>query len=114
MDANRAFFQPGDGLLTTFGGIVLELEAVAECKSIEDVFDRLEEHRVMLRLDPTIQPSMTKGATVSLGELDRLRSIGKVIRLGHVTRIDSECITLEGVRPRPPRTNCTFTAPRPD
>jgi hypothetical protein len=92
---NRAFFQPGEGLLTTFGGIVLELEAVAGCTSIEQVFDRLEEHGVMLRLNPSIQPSMAKGATVSLGELDRLRSIDKVIRLGHVTRIDSERITLE-------------------
>jgi hypothetical protein len=92
---NRALFQPGEGLLATFGGIVLELEAVAECESIDQVFDRLEKHQVMLRLDPSVQPSMIKGATVSLGELDRLRSIGKVIRLGHVTRIDSETITLE-------------------
>src|SRR3984885_6363517 len=92
---NRALFQPGEALLTTFAGVVLELEAVAECESIGQVFDRLENHQVMLRLDPSVQPSMIKGATVSLGELDRLRSIGKVIRLGHVTRIDSETITLE-------------------
>ena len=37
---NRAFFQPGEGLLTTFAGVVLELEAVAECESIEQIFDR--------------------------------------------------------------------------
>lgn len=93
---NRAFFQPGEGLLRTFAGVVVELEAVAECESIAQVFDRLEQHQVMLRLDPSIRPTMIKGATVSLGELDRLRSIGNVIRLGHVTRIDSERITLEG------------------
>ncbi len=93
---NRAFFQPGEGLLTTFAGIVLELEAVAECKSIEQVFDRLAEHQVMLRLDPSIQPSMIKGATVSLGELDQLRCVNQVVRLGHVTRIDSKNISLEG------------------
>ncbi len=93
---NRAFFQPGEGLLTTFAGIVLDLEAVAECDSIEQVFNRLEEHQVTLRLDPSIQPSMIKGATVSLGELDQLRCINGVVRLGHVTRIDSERITLEG------------------
>jgi hypothetical protein len=92
---NRAFFQPGEGLLTTFAGIVVELEAVAESESIGHLFDRLAERQVMLRLDPTIQPSTIKGATVSLGELDRLRSIGNVIRVGHVTRIDSESITLE-------------------
>jgi hypothetical protein len=51
---------------------------------------------VILRLDSSIQPSMIKGATVSLGELDRLRSVGKVTRLGHVIRVDSESIVLEG------------------
>jgi hypothetical protein len=93
---DRAFFQPAEGLLTTFAGVIMELEAVAECESIEQVFDRLEQHQVTLRLDPSIQPSMFKGATVSLGELHHLRSISKVVRLGHVTRIDSETITLEG------------------
>ena len=92
---NRAFFQPGEGLLKTFAGVVLDLEAVAECESIERVFDRLEEHQVIVRLDPSIQPSMIKGATVSLGELDQLRRIDGVVRLGHVARIDPERITLE-------------------
>jgi hypothetical protein len=93
---NRAFFQPGEGLLTTFAGIVLELEALAEYESIEEMFDRLEEHQVFFRLDPSIGPSMFKGATVSLGELDQLRRINGVVRLGHVTLIDAETITLEG------------------
>ncbi len=93
---NRAYLQPGEGLLTTFAGVVLELEAVAECGSIEEVFDRLEERQVIFRLDPSIRPSMIKGATVSRGELDQMRRIERVIRLGHVTSIDSEKITLEG------------------
>ena len=42
---NRAFFQPGAGVVATFEGVVLELEAVAECDSIEEVFERLEERR---------------------------------------------------------------------
>ena len=92
---NRAFLQPGEGLLTTFAAVVLELETVAECQSIEQVFDRLEEHQVTFRLDPSIRPSMVKGATVSLGELDQLRRINQVIRLGHVRRIESQSITLE-------------------
>ena len=93
---NRAFFQPGEGLLTTFAGVVLELESVAECESIEQVFNRLEEHQVILRLDPSIQPTVIKGATVSLGELDQLRCVNGVVRLGHVTGIESDSITLEG------------------
>jgi hypothetical protein len=93
---NRAFFQPGEGVLTTLAGIVLELEAVADGESIVEVFDRLEEHQVTLRLDPSVQPTTIKAATVSLGELDQLRRVNRVVRLGHVTRIDSENITLEG------------------
>ena len=92
---NRAFFQPGGGVVPTFEGVVLELEAVAECDSIEQVFERLEERQVMLRIDRSIQPSMMKGATASLGELDELRRIENVVRLGHVERIDLDTITLE-------------------
>jgi len=92
---NRAFFQPGDGVVPTFAGVVLELEAVAECDSIEQVYERLEQHQVMLRIDRSIQPSMLKGATASLGELDQLRRIENVVRLGHVERIDLDTITLE-------------------
>jgi len=92
---NRAFFQPGLGVVPTFEGVVVELEAVAECDSIEAVYERLEDRHVVLRIDPSVQPSMLRGATASLGELDELRRIDKVVRLGHVERIDLDTITLE-------------------
>jgi hypothetical protein len=92
---NRAFFQPEAGVAATLEGVVLELEAVAECDSIEQVYERLEELQVVLRTDPSIQPSMFKGATASLGELDQLRRIKNVVRRGRVKRIDVEAITLE-------------------
>ena len=92
---NRAFFQPGDGVVLTFDGVVRELEAVAECGSIEQVFERLEACQVMLRIDRSTRPSVLKGATASLGELDELRRIENVVRLGHVERIDPDVITLE-------------------
>ena len=78
---NRAFFQPGVGVVPTFAGVVAELEAVAECDSIERVYERLEERQVVLRIDRTVQPSMLKGATASLGEVDQLRRIENVVRL---------------------------------
>ena len=92
---NRSYFQPNDGVLTTFEGVVLHLEAVAECDSIEQVYERLESRRVMLRIDRSIRPSMVKGATASVGEVDQLRRVENVIRLGHVERIDEDTITLE-------------------
>ncbi len=92
---NRAFFQPGVGVVPTFAGVVAELEAVAECGSIEQVYERLEEQQVALRIDRTVQPSMLKGATASLGEVDQLRRIENVVRLGHVERIDRDAILLQ-------------------
>lgn len=92
---NRAFFQPGEGVFSTFEGVVLQLEAVAECDSIEQVYERLEGHRVMTRLDRSVRPSMLKGATASLGELGELRRIDNVVRLGHVERIQRDTITLQ-------------------
>jgi len=92
---NRAFFQPGEGVLSTLEGVVLQLEAVAECDSIEQAYERLEGHRVMMRIDRSVRPSMLKGATASLGELGELRRIGNVVRLGHVERIQRDTITLQ-------------------
>jgi hypothetical protein len=87
--------QPGEGVLSTFEGVVLQLEAVAECDSIEQVYERLEGHRVMTRLDRSVRPSMLKGATASLGELGELRRIDNVVRLGHVERIQRDTINLQ-------------------
>jgi hypothetical protein len=90
---NRAFFQPGQ--LRTFAGIVLQLEAMTASESVEEVYERLEDDAVMLRTDPAVVPTMMKGGTVSLGELEQLRRVGNVVRLGHVERIEPDQIVLE-------------------
>ena len=92
---NRQYFQPGQGVARTFAGVVVELEAIAEYDSLERVYERLEESEVVLRIDRSVQPSMLKGATASRGEVDQLRRIDNVVRLGHVERIDRDAITLE-------------------
>jgi hypothetical protein len=90
---NRAFFQPGRS--RTFAGVVLQLEAMVVSKSVDDVYLRLEEDEVMLRTDRAVMPAMMKGGTVSLGELEQLRRIGNVVRLGHVERVEADQIVLE-------------------
>jgi hypothetical protein len=101
---NRRYFQPGTGVVTTFEGVVLELEAVAECDSVEDVYRRLEEHEVVFRTDRSVQPTMLKGATSSAGELEQLRRVENLVRLGRVERIDRDVITLQrGSIPTSPR-----------
>ena len=90
---NRAFFQPGQS--RTFESVVLQLEAMVASESVPEVYERLEEHEVMLRTDRAVVPTMMKGGTVSLRELEQLRRIGSVVRLGHVERIEPDEIVLE-------------------
>ncbi len=90
---NRAFFQPGR--VRTLEGIVLQLEAMIESQSVDEVYQRLEQHDVMLRTDPTVVPTMMRGATVSSAEIEQLRRVERVVRLGHVERIEPERIVLE-------------------
>ena len=98
---NRAFFQPGRA--RTFEGVVLQLEAMAASESVNEAYERLEEDRLMLRTDQAVVPTMMKGATVSLEELEQLRRIHNVVRLGHVERIEPDQIVLEhGVFPTAP------------
>ena len=90
---NRAFFQPGQS--RTLAGVVLQLEAMVASESVEEVYERLEEHGVMLRTDRSVVPTMMKGATVSLRELEQLRRISNVVRRGHIERIEPDEIVLE-------------------
>ena len=90
---NRAFFQPGQS--RTLAGTVMQLEAMIASASVEEVYERLEEDGMMLRTDRAVVPTMMKGGTVSLGELEQLRRIARVVRLGHVERIEPDRVVLE-------------------
>jgi hypothetical protein len=92
---NRRFFQPGGGVVSTFEGVVLELEAVAEGRTVHEVLEVLEGHDVVFRIDRSVQPSISRGATSSLGELEQLRRVENVVRLGHVLSIGRDTIELE-------------------
>ena len=92
---NRKYFQPGEGVLDTFEGIVLELEAIAASDSVAEIFTRLENQQMVFRTDRTVEPSMMKAATVSEGELEQIRRVSDVVRMGHVVRIEPDQIVLE-------------------
>ena len=93
---NRRFHQPGDGLPAFFAGVGLQLKAMAQAGSIDDLFARLEAEGFFLRLDPSVAPTMCRGAIVSEAEVARLRQVEDVVRLGHVRRIERERIVLDG------------------
>jgi hypothetical protein len=90
---NRAFFQPGQA--RTFSGVVMQLEAMVASDSVEEVFERLEAEGEMLRTDRDVVPTMMKGGTASVREVEQLRRVDNVVRLGHVETIDRDQIVLE-------------------
>ena len=90
---NRAYFQPGKP--RTFESVVVQLEAMVASDTVEAVFERLEEAGPMLRTDRTIVPTMMKGGTASVWEVEQLRRIENVVRLGYVERIEPDRIVLQ-------------------
>ena len=93
---NRAGMQPLELV-----GSFMQLQAcfVAAAASSPDAtefFHRLEADGAMVRIDGSVEPRVFRGATVSTLELDALRSIDNVVRLGRVRRIGTKRLALDG------------------
>ena len=71
------------------------MEAASAASSPDDLFMRMEAAGVMLRIDPSLTPTMAKTPTLAQWELDLLRSIERVVRLGHVRGIEPGRIELD-------------------
>jgi len=93
---DRAFQQPLQLVPRLIEGVSLYVQAAAEADDIPDLFRRLEGCGQLIRLDPDVEPTTFRCATVSDTELARLRSIENVVRLGRVTRIEPDRIQLTG------------------
>jgi hypothetical protein len=93
---NRRYLQGGELVGTMFEGISLQLEAAAQATSMDDLFARLEACQQLLRVDPRVEPTMFRGPTISSGEIEQLRRIEGVVRLGKVRRIEPSRIVLDG------------------
>ena len=101
--------------------VIDQFDAIAEARSVSDLFLRLEERGIMTRIDPSAEPTSYRCAIVSQAELTAMRKIEDVVRLGHVKSIGASRVTLEqgtvaadddtlyinctagGVQPLPPR-----------
>lgn len=98
----------------TIGAQAGQMEAIANSTSMEDMFLRLEQAGVFLRLDRNVLPKMFHGATVSKMELEELGKIKKVVRLGRVSAVEASRIVLvEGEIPLPDNeivVDCTASA----
>ena len=86
---NRRFLQPHTLLPDLLQGTAMQLEAMAQAGSIDELFDRLESEGVFLRIDPKVSPTMFRGAIMSESELHLLRRIEDVVHMGHVRKASS-------------------------
>lgn len=92
---DRAFYQPLDLAARLIEGQSLATEAAAHAEDAGDLFRRLEGCGQLRRLDPVVEPTMYRCATVSESELTSLQRIENVVRLGRVVHIGPDQIALE-------------------
>ena len=93
---NRQNLQPGGEFVESFlKDRAAQFEALVQAESIPELFDKLEASGSLLRIDKKVQPKMYRCATVSLLELEQLRRVRNIVRMGHVKRIEKQQIVLE-------------------
>lgn len=91
---NRAVVQP-DPVVAT--GLAADtMVAAAGAASLEDLFLRLEAAGVMLRIDTGTTPTMARTPTLATWELDLLRTVEHVVRLGRVRHVSPTEMVLDG------------------
>lgn len=74
----------------------LSEKVVMTATSVADLLQRLEDCGQLMRLTDEVSPTMFRCASVSMAELEALRKISNIIRLGRVRHIGADEVTLEG------------------
>src|SRR6185436_10390631 len=78
-------------------------EAAVGAETLDEVMLRLEERDVVLRIDRMVTPTMAKTPTLATWELDLLRTVEHVVRLGHIKHVSNrEIVLAQGSVPLPP------------
>jgi hypothetical protein len=93
---DRARIQPGIEFFdATLGAQAAQMEAFATASSVDDLFDKLENIGLMVRIDPAVKPEMMHYATISRGEIAALQRITNVVRKGHVRAIEPDRLVFD-------------------
>jgi NAD(P)-binding Rossmann-like domain len=89
---NRAVVQPDP---VVFLGTATDIMRAAEAATSPDhMFFLMEDAGLMLRIDRSVIPTMAKIPTIAQWEIDRLRTIEHVVRLGHIRRVEQDRLVL--------------------
>lgn len=91
---DRARVQPDP--VVALGLAADTLAAAAEATTLDDLFLRLEAVGIMLRVQDDVVPTMAKTPTLGAWELELLRSLDRVVRMGHVRDVTRGLLTLTG------------------
>ena len=70
----------------------LLIDTQIAAKDVNEAYRRLEEVDYFLRLTKDIWPTKMRAATVSTKEMEKLRRIPNIIRLGRIDRIENDAI----------------------
>jgi hypothetical protein len=98
---DRANIQPDPEIY--LGMVADMLTLCARARSLPELFLALEDAGIMLRIDQSVTPTMAKAPTLGRWELEQLRSIEHVVRLGHIRCARRDRLELdEGTVPLPP------------
>jgi hypothetical protein len=90
---DRARVQPDPAV--ALGLAADTMASAVDAESLEDLFLRLEAAGVVFRIDPRVAPTMAKTPTLGAWELDLLRTIDDVVRLGHIRHVTPREIVLD-------------------
>ena len=94
---NRQTTQPGEEFFNdSIGGQAKLMTCFATASGVKDLFLKLEASGQMLRIYSDQTPSMFHFATMSLGEVELLRRIKNVIRMGRVHALEPGKIVMAG------------------
>ena len=93
---NRKNVQPKyDFFEQIFTARAQEMEAARDCSSLDDLFVRLEAAGVLQRFDKNVTPTMFRCSICSEAEVEQLRRVTNIIRLGHVQWIGGDRLVLQ-------------------
>jgi hypothetical protein len=92
---DRTWMQPLTKLGSMAEWLARQYEAAAVAADAADLMRRFEENASIRRLDPNVEPSVFRGATLSDAERATLARIDNVVRLGRVTHVGIDRIDLE-------------------
>ena len=113
---DRAALQPRDKVGDFIKDYAASVEAAALASSVPDLFARLEACGAMVRIDPSVEPTMFRGPILSAYERDLLRTIEHVVRAGRVRAVRPDGLEMdqgrEGTRPGALFVDCTASGLR--